>query len=66
MKGCDIRIFGFKIASVCGLVERKIKEHGQKFINRWTEFEAPKLMDKLEAAIKKAEGQKIAFPITAA
>ena len=45
--GCELKVLGFKILSVCGYVEKKATPMIQKFENQITDVDAPKILKKI-------------------
>jgi len=46
---CEVRLFNrVKIGSYCSFARHEIKKELQKYINKWTQIEAPKVIAKLE------------------
>jgi len=61
---CDVKLGGkVEIGSYCNFVTGLIKEGAQKYLDKWTVFEAPKLVEKLESKLKKKVGDEMSFPI---
>eukprot|EP00092_Neocalanus_flemingeri_P030912 GFUD01033569.1.p1 GENE.GFUD01033569.1~~GFUD01033569.1.p1 ORF type:complete len:319 (-),score=80.60 GFUD01033569.1:153-1109(-) len=61
---CDVKLGNkVKIGSYCNLVKGLIKEGVQKYLDKWTEFKAPKIVKKLEDKLKKKIGDEMSFPI---
>ena len=61
---CDVKVGNkVKIGSYCSLVTDLIKEGAQKYLDKWTIFEAPKLVEKLENKLRKKVGEEMSFPI---
>jgi len=61
---CDVKLGGkVEIGSYCNFVTGLIKEGAQKYLDKWTVFEAPKLVEKLEQKLKKKVGDEMSFPI---
>lgn len=61
--GCKIKIAGIEIASVCGIIERHVKDAAQKLTNQVTMVEAPKLLSKLEQKLNTLIGSEVVIPL---
>lgn len=61
---CSIKLFGkWKILSYCSLAGRLMKKEIQKYVNKWTKLEVPKLINRLEDHIKVKNGQQVVLDI---
>lgn len=60
---CQLKIGGLKIVSYCSLVEKLVKKGVQQYLDKWAEFDAPKLVKKLEAKLKKKVGTEMAIEL---
>jgi len=60
---CKIKIIGIQIASVCGTIERHVRDNAQKMTDRVEEVQAPALLRKLEAKINTAVGSRVVIPL---
>jgi len=61
---CDIKLGGrIKIGSYCSIIRGLLKSAVQQYLDKWTTFEAPKLVEKVEAKLKKKVGEEIVFKI---
>ena len=59
---CDIRLAGkIRLLSYCSLVEGKVKKELQRYLDKWTLFKAPKLVEKLEDKLQKKTGDEMAI-----
>lgn len=61
--GCKIKILGIEIASVCGYVERHVKDKLQSLLNSVERIDAPKILSKLEDRINTAIGSVVRIPL---
>lgn len=61
--GCKIKILGIEIASVCGYVERHVKDKLQSLLNSVERVDAPKILSKLEDRINTAIGSVVRIPL---
>jgi len=61
--GCKIKILGIEIASVCGYVERHVKDKVQSLLNSVERIDAPQLLRKLESKINAAIGSVVRIPL---
>eukprot|EP00434_Breviolum_minutum_P023036 symbB.v1.2.020324.t1/scaffold1699.1/size108456/9 len=61
--GCKIKILGIEIASVCGYVERHVKDKLQSLLNSVERVDAPKILHKLEERINAAIGSVVRIPL---
>ena len=53
MPSYNIKLGGrIKIVSDCSVAEREVKKRAEDNLNRWTRFEAPKLVAKLEEKLQ--------------
>lgn len=60
---CKIKILGIEIFSVCGLVEKYVKEGASKLTNEVMTVTAPKLLTKLQNKLNTALGSKVVIPL---
>ena len=61
---CEIKLGGkIRIASYCSIIERELKKRVESYMNKWTRFEAPKLVDKLEAKLQKKIGEEVVIEL---
>jgi len=60
---CKIKILGIEIASVCGTIERHVKDKAQTLTQQVTQVTAPKVLKKLESKINTAIGSQVAIPL---
>ena len=61
---CDVKLGNkVKIGSYCNFVTGLIKEGAQKYLDKWSVFKAPKLVEKLEDKLKRKVGDELSFPI---
>ena len=56
---CEIRICRMKIGSYVRLAERNLRKGLERHMDKWAYFQAPKLVEKLEAKMKRKIGQEI-------
>lgn len=61
--GCKIKILGIQIASVCGYVERKVKDKVQVLLDKVTRIDAPKILQRLQDKINTAIGSTVRIPL---
>mmetsp|Transcript_145279 Transcript_145279/g.264344 ORF Transcript_145279/g.264344 Transcript_145279/m.264344 type:complete len:295 (+) Transcript_145279:54-938(+) len=61
--GCKIKILGIQIASVCGYVERKVKDKVQVLLDKVTKVDAPKILQRLQEKINTAIGSTVRIPL---
>mmetsp|Transcript_118936 Transcript_118936/g.167128 ORF Transcript_118936/g.167128 Transcript_118936/m.167128 type:complete len:286 (-) Transcript_118936:166-1023(-) len=61
--GCKIKILGIEIASVCGYVERHVKDKLQSLLNTVERIDAPKILKKVEDKINTAIGSTVRIPL---
>jgi len=61
---CQVKLFNrVEIGSYCGLAKTLIHRGLQSYINKWTAFEAPKLIEKLERKMQSRIGDQILLPL---
>eukprot|EP00090_Calanus_glacialis_P031553 TRINITY_DN5236_c0_g1_i2.p1 TRINITY_DN5236_c0_g1~~TRINITY_DN5236_c0_g1_i2.p1 ORF type:complete len:285 (-),score=82.22 TRINITY_DN5236_c0_g1_i2:61-915(-) len=61
---CQVKLFNrIEIGSYCSAARSLIREALQNYINKWTEFEAPKLIEKLERKMQSRIGDEIVIPL---
>jgi len=60
---CKIEVLGIKIGSVCGIIERLVKDQAQKFTKKVTQVKAPELLQRLEDKINTSIGSQVAVPL---
>ncbi|CAK9096557.1 unnamed protein product [Durusdinium trenchii] len=61
--GCKIKILDVEIASVCGYVERHVKDKLQSLLNSVERIDAPKILHKLEEKINTEIGSVVKIPL---
>mmetsp|Transcript_101074 Transcript_101074/g.240870 ORF Transcript_101074/g.240870 Transcript_101074/m.240870 type:complete len:282 (-) Transcript_101074:108-953(-) len=61
--GCKIKILGIEILSVCGYIERHVKDKLQSLLNTVERVDAPKLLQKLSDKINTAIGAVVRIPL---
>ncbi|CAE7158205.1 unnamed protein product [Symbiodinium pilosum] len=61
--GCKIEILGIEIASVCGYVERHVKDKLQTLLDSVERIDAPKILQKLQDKINTAIGSIVRIPL---
>jgi len=61
---CQVKLFNrVKIGSYCSAAKTLIQKTLQGYINKWTEFEAPRLIEKLERKLQSRIGEEIVIPL---
>eukprot|EP00040_Diaphanoeca_grandis_P003053 m.23574 g.23574 ORF g.23574 m.23574 type:complete len:282 (-) comp14268_c1_seq1:208-1053(-) len=60
---CKIKILGITIISVCGLIEKYVKEGASILTNEVMTVQAPKLLQKLEDKINTLIGSEVIIPL---
>ena len=60
---CEIRICGIKVGSYVRLAEKNLRKGLERHMDKWTAFQAPKLVEKLEAKMKRKIGQEIVIHV---
>jgi len=61
---CEIKLGGrLEIGSYCSLIERELKKQVESYLNKWSRFEAPKLVEKLEAKLQKKIGEEVVIEL---
>ena len=60
---CEIRICRIKIGSYVRFAEKQLRSGLDKHMERWISFQAPKLVEKLEAKMKRKIGQEIVIHV---
>ena len=56
----NIKLGGrIKIVSDCSVAEREVKKQAEDNLNKWTRFEAPKLVAKLEEKLRRKVGEEL-------
>ena len=60
---CEIRICRIKVGSYVRLAERNLRKGLERHMEKWASFQAPKLVEKLEAKMKRKIGQEIVIPV---
>merc|ERR1711879_219145 len=60
---CKIKILSIEILSVCGTIERHVKDGAQKLTDQAEVVDAPKLLKKLEDKINTAIGSVVVIPL---
>ena len=63
VNNCKIKILGVTIASYCGFLAKEIKNGANKLSEQVTRVTAPKLAEKLEAAINTKIGSVVRIPL---
>eukprot|EP00929_Paragymnodinium_shiwhaense_P083968 TRINITY_DN44880_c0_g1_i1.p1 TRINITY_DN44880_c0_g1~~TRINITY_DN44880_c0_g1_i1.p1 ORF type:complete len:288 (+),score=55.60 TRINITY_DN44880_c0_g1_i1:291-1154(+) len=61
--GCKIKILGIEILSVCGYVEKHVKDKVQTLLNTVTKVDAPKILQRLQDKINTAVGDEVRIPL---
>ena len=62
--GCTLKVLGIKILSVCGWVERKVREKANELMNKISNVYAPNLVHRIEAAFQSKIGDTVVIPLT--
>eukprot|EP00408_Alexandrium_pacificum_P006582 CAMPEP_0171235234 /NCGR_PEP_ID=MMETSP0790-20130122/41841_1 /TAXON_ID=2925 /ORGANISM="Alexandrium catenella, Strain OF101" /LENGTH=282 /DNA_ID=CAMNT_0011701539 /DNA_START=1 /DNA_END=849 /DNA_ORIENTATION=- len=60
---CKIKILGIEIASVCGTIERHVKDKAQRLTDQVTQVTAPSVLKRLEQKINTAIGSEVTIPL---
>ena len=60
---CEIRVCRIKVGSYVRLAEKNLRKGIERHMDKWTSFQAPKLVEKLEAKMKKKIGQEIVIQV---
>jgi len=60
---CKIKVLGITIGSVCGTIERHVKDKAQVLTNRVMTVTAPSLLRKLEDKINTKVGAEVVIPL---
>ena len=60
---CKIKILGITIASVCGTIERHVKDKAQVLTDKVMTLTAPNLLKKLEDKINTKIGSEVVIPL---
>jgi len=61
---CQVKLFNrVEIGSYCSLARNLIQQGLQNYINKWTSFEAPQLIEKLERKMQSRIGEEIVIPL---
>jgi len=61
---CSIKLGGrLEIASYCSIIKKEVKRRAERYLNKWSQFEAPKLVAKLEAKVQKKIGEEVVIEI---
>lgn len=60
---CKIKILDIEIASICGVIEKGVKDGAQKLTDQAEKVEAPKLLQKLQDKINTAVGSEVVIPL---
>jgi len=64
VSGCDIKLGGrIKVGSYCSLIRNLLKSGLNKYLDKWTRFEAPKLIEKLESKLQKKIGDEVVIKL---
>ena len=64
LQQCEIKLMdSLEIGSYCSIIERELKKRVESYMNKWTRFEAPKLVDKLEAKLQKKIGEEVVIEL---
>jgi len=61
--GCKLKILGVTIVSVCGYIEKKVRDQAQKLLNTVSKVDAPRLIQKLEDKINTVIGSQVRIPL---
>ena len=56
MNNCDLKLGQLSIGSICPLVKSVFKNGLQAYLDKWTSFEAPRLLEKLERELNSKLG----------
>ena len=62
--GCTLKVLGIKILSVCGWVERKVREKANELKNKISNVYASNLVHRIEAAFQSKIGDTVVIPLT--
>ena len=61
---CQVKLFNrVEIGSYCSAARSLIRDALQNYINKWSQFEAPKLIEKLERKLQSRIGDEIVIPL---
>ena len=61
---CQVKLFNrVEIGSYCSAARSLIRDALQNYINKWSQFEAPKLIEKLERKMQSRIGDEIVIPL---
>eukprot|EP00092_Neocalanus_flemingeri_P040203 GFUD01043790.1.p1 GENE.GFUD01043790.1~~GFUD01043790.1.p1 ORF type:complete len:293 (+),score=86.33 GFUD01043790.1:146-1024(+) len=61
---CQVKLFNrVEIGSYCSVAKNLIKKALQGYINKWTTFQAPRLIEKLERKLQSRIGEEIVIPL---
>lgn len=63
LEGCEIRVFGVRVISFCGIIKRTLKDYITRFIFEFSEVFMPDVLRKLEQLLRKEIGDEIAIPL---
>ena len=56
MENCELKLGQHSIGSICPLVKSVFKNGLQAYIDKWSNFEAPRLLKKLDRELKSKLG----------
>ena len=56
MENCELKLGQQSIGSICPLVKSVFKNGLQAYLDKWTSFEAPRLLEKLERELNSKLG----------
>ena len=60
---CEVRICKIKLGSYIRLAERNLRKEVEKHMDRWSKFQAPKLVRKLELEMQQKLGEEISIEL---
>ena len=60
---CEVRICKIKLGSYIRLAEKNQRKEVEKHMERWSKFQAPKLVRKLELQMQQKIGEEISIEI---
>jgi len=63
LTGCEIKFLGIKMFSVCGLIEKVVKQQIEKVTEESFPLRAGPFLREIERAIKMRVGQEVAIPL---
>lgn len=61
--GCKLEILKIPIISVCGFIEKEVRQHIQPLMDHVTKIDAPKILQKLQNQINTKVGSKVRIPL---